>query len=169
MDGDETAFEKLIQLYRKRLYSFLIRLCGNRDQADDLFQETLIKVWKGLKHYKNQQKFSSWLFTIAYNLTIDCKRKEKTDKTAFFTMEVRSGENISETIETKEAGKIVLSLLQRLPEKQKRVFLLRQHSELSFREISELMNEPINTVISHMNYAVKKIRKNLKEKYEIRR
>lgn len=140
-------------------------MCGDRDIADDLFQETVIKIWNGLKHYREQQKFSSWIFTLAHNVTIDYRRKNKITEVDIEEVEIESSENVFESIELKEAGKIVAGLLKNVPEKQKRVFLLRQHSDMSFKEIAELTNEPLNTVISQMNYAVKKIRKQLKGSY----
>lgn len=167
--GDKDSFNRLIKAYRKQLYSFLLRICGNRDLADDLFQEVLIRVWNGFKNYKEQQKFASWLFTIANNVTIDHHRKKKHINMSLFEVEIKSDEDLSDRIEKKEASKIIFSLVNNLSEKQKIVFLLRQHSNMSFKEISEITKEPLNTVLSHMNYAVKRIRKILKENHELTR
>jgi RNA polymerase sigma-70 factor (ECF subfamily) len=129
-----------------------------------MFQETLIKVWKGLKKYNNQQKFSSWLFTIAHNVAIDFLRKRKSEKNILAFDEnndLESFKRPDEDFIKKERIEIINRSIESLSEKQKSVFLLRQHGELTFNEIAKTINEPLNTVISHMHYAVKKIKKQL--------
>jgi len=165
-NGDGSAFGELISIYRKNLFTYLLRMCKDRMTAEDLLQETLIKAWTGLKSYNEQQKFSSWLFTIAHNVSIDAIRmqqlrerpinlREKTDIASYFTPH-------SEMVITE--GRIALQKeVENLPEDQRRVFLLRQQGELSFKEIAEVMNQPLNTVLSHMHYAVKKLKRCLNE------
>lgn len=139
-------------------------MCTDRDLSDDLFQETLIKTWKGIRNYNDQNKFSSWLFTIAHNVIWDNFRKNKKQK-MFSDIEniepISSKENLQNEIENRETVILVQQKLNRLPAGQREVFLLREYSGLSFKEIAELRNEPINTVLSHMRYAVKKIKKAL--------
>ena len=165
--GDKEAFGKLIHFYRRRLYSYLLRSCRDKDLADDLFQEVLIKVWQGLKKYKDRQKFASWLFTVAHNVMIDSKRKKNIKNSDIFESDLASDYNLEKKLEFDESKEIIYKILEELNENQRQVFLMRQHSGQTFREISEILNQPLNTVISHMNYAVKKIKKILKEDYEI--
>jgi RNA polymerase sigma-70 factor (ECF subfamily) len=136
--------------------------------AEDLFQETLIKVWKGFKSYNEQNKFSSWLFSIAHNVAVDSIRRESAkpqfrsfDEVQTFT----SDNNPHNTIVEKETNELVMAAVSTLSEKQKQVFLLRQHSDMTFKEISEVTNQPLNTVLGHMHYAVTRIRKKLSKEY----
>jgi len=163
MKNDAVAFGKLIQDYRKQLFSYLLRLCGDRMTAEDLFQETLIKVWKGFKSYNERNKFSSWLFSIAHNVAVDSIRKEsaKNNVSSFEDVQTIAGDNNVE----KETNELVMAAVNTLSEKQKQVFLLRQHSDMTFKEISEATNQPLNTVLGHMHYAVSGIRKKLSKEY----
>jgi len=164
LNGEETAFKQLINIYRIQLFGYLWRFSSSRFEAEEMFQETLIKVWKGLKKYNNQQKFSSWLFTIAHNVAIDFLRKRKSEKNILALDENNDLESFKRPDEDyikKERIEIINRSIESLSEKQKSVFLLRQHGELTFKEIAKTINEPLNTVISHMHYAVKKIKKQL--------
>lgn len=135
--------------------------------AEDLFQETLIKVWKGLKSYDEQNKFSSWLFSIAHNVGLDYLRSASARK--IFSIdesnELSDGNNPHKNYVEKESYKMIMDVVNELPEKQKNVFLLRQHGGLSFKEIAKETNQPLNTVLGHMHYAVSKIRIKLSKEY----
>ena len=74
---DVDAFAQLMNMYKKQLFSYLIQRTGNRETAEDLFQETLIKIWRNFPQYQNKEKFGSWIFSIAHNLTVDSFRKQK--------------------------------------------------------------------------------------------
>ncbi len=168
MKNDAAAFGKLIKDYRIQLYSYLLRLCGDRMTAEDLFQETLIKVWKGFKSYNEQNKFSSWLFSIAHNVAVDSIRKEsaKRNISSFEDVQtITSDSNPHNTFVEKETNELVMAAVSTLSEKQKQVFLLRQHSGMTFKEISKATNQPLNTVLGHMHYAVSRIRKKLSKEY----
>ncbi len=168
MKNDAVAFGKLIQDYRIQLFSYLLRLCGDRMTAEDLFQETLIKVWKGFKSYNEQNKFSSWLFSIAHNVAVDSIRKEsaKNMVRSFDDVQtITSDSNPHNTFVEKETNELVMAAISTLSEKQKQVFLLRQHSGMTFKEISKATNQPLNTVLGHMHYAVSGIRKKLSKEY----
>ncbi len=168
MKNDAAAFGKLIQAYRIQLYSYLNRLCGDRMTAEDLLQETLIKVWKGFKSYNEQNKFSSWLFSIAHNVAVDSIRKESVKPTVRSFDDVQtfaSDNNPHNAFVEKETNELVMEAVGTLSEKQKQVFLLRQHSGMTFKEISKVTNQPLNTVLGHMHYAVTRIRKKLSKEY----
>ena len=137
--------------------------------TEDLFQETLIRVWKGLKTYNEKNKFSSWLFSIAHNTAIDLLRSpvsKYTGQTLESAIINTNEDNPHNTLVAKETSELVMSAVNELPEKQKEVFLLRQHSGMTFKEIAETTNQPLNTVLGHMHYAVSKIRKKMSEEYE---
>lgn len=158
--GDSSAFGPLIQLYRRRLYSYLYKMCGEKTQAEDLFQETLIKVWGGIKKYSERQKFSSWLFAIAHNTAMDNLRsREKRELISGIDPdEIKGSHDPYKELVNSETKVMIENAIGTLPAKQKNVFLLRVYGEVSFKEISELTNEPVNTVLSHMHYSVKKLK-----------
>jgi len=136
--------------------------------AEDLFQETLIKVWKGFKSYNERNKFSSWLFSIAHNVAVDSIRREsaKPQVGSFEDAQIFAEDNNPHTaFVEKETTELVMAAVSTLSEKQKQVFLLRQHSDMTFKEISEATNQPLNTVLGHMHYAVSGIRKKLSKEY----
>jgi len=166
MNGETDSFNLLINNYRSKLFGYLLKFSGDKITAEDLFQETLIKAWCGFKKYNEENKFSSWLFTIAHNVALDFLRKNKNKFYSITDDEIANlptQENHEKTIESEELKLLINKIVKSLPEKQKNVFLLRQHGELTFKEISAVTNEPLNTVLSHMNYAVKKIKKVLRD------
>ena len=159
--GDTKAFAQLIFPYKDSLYTYLLRLSGNNANAEDLFQETMVKIWRGLKKYKEQNKFSSWLFSIAHNVSLDYFRKmkkEKNDVSISEILSLKSDKDPYDQLVNKEMEAQLIKSLMRLPDKQREVFLLRLNGNLSFKEIAELTEEPLNTVLSHMHYAVKKLK-----------
>ncbi|NOG98497.1 MAG: sigma-70 family RNA polymerase sigma factor [Ignavibacteriae bacterium] len=160
-NGDSAAFADLIFPHRENLITYLNRLSGNKTTAEDLFQETLVKVWSGIKKYKEQNKFSSWLFSIAHNVALDSYRKIKNRKYTVDVNEITdlsSGSNPHSDYVSKEIELQLEKAIETLSKKQKEVFLLRMHGNMPFKEIAKLTGEPINTVLGHMHYAVKKLK-----------
>lgn len=163
--GEPSAFEVLVRRYQRPLFTFLLRLTGSRERAEDLFQETFIKVLEALPKYREKGKFGSWLFKIAYRLSVDAWRhdgfwRDRVTRTEQLDDIAVSAEGLPDAVvEREELLQQIEAVVAELPEKQRRVFLLRQHGGISFREISELTGEPLNTVLSHMNYAVARLRK----------
>ncbi|HNR68733.1 MAG TPA: sigma-70 family RNA polymerase sigma factor [bacterium] len=164
-NGDEQAFALLMDAYRKPLFSFLMRFCRERGLAEDALQETLIKVWRRIGSFKPGHRFSSWVMQIAYRTAIDQRRRRKSERLFFRDdlPEPVSPDNPASEIESSEGYENLLDLVDRLPEKQRRIFLLRVQGEMTFREIARLVKLPINTVLSQMRYAVTKLRKQLDE------
>jgi len=129
----------------------------------------MIRVWKGFIKYNEQNKFSSWLFSIAHNVAIDLLRSSASkniDQSLELAINSTSVENPLNTLVAKETNELVMLAVNDLSEKQKQVFLLRQHSEMTFKEIAETTNQSLNTVLGHMHYAVTKIRKKMSKDYE---
>lgn len=170
--GDGEAFRQLLNIYRQKLFGYLWRFSDSTHTAEEMFQETLIKVWKGMDKYNEQKKFSSWLFTIAHNVAMDSLRIRKNNITFTSLEQIESKKSTmgpEEEIIAKESINQIDEIVNGLSEKQKEVFLLRQNSEMSFKEIAEVTGQPINTVLSHMRYAVNKIKKQLEKKNETRK
>ncbi len=171
LNGDSAAFKQLINIYRVQLFGYLWRFSKSRFEAEEMMQETLIKVWKGLKKYNHQQKFSAWIFTIAHNVAMDTIRRKKLNNNLieFNDNSEFDNNNPLEELVVKERMEIINNSIENLSEKQKSVFLLRQHGGMTFKEIAKATNQPLNTVISHMHYAVKKIKKQLATEDEPKR
>ncbi len=167
-NGEAEAFAALVRKYERPLFTFLLRLVGNRQSAEDLFQDTFLRVLRALPKYQEDGHFSGWLFGIANNLAVDLLRRTRVRRSYFFnddealTAAIDYHGAADAEVERAEIMRLVEAALQQLPEKQRQVFLLRQHGDLSFKEIAELLGEPLNTVLSHMHYAVTKLRKLLR-------
>lgn len=171
-NGDGEAYRKLIKIYQAKLFGYLLRFSNSEDEAEELFQETLIKVWSGIKKYNDQRKFASWLFTIAHNTAMDKMRIKVKNKNILPIEEVDEHSLTllpDEQIIQQETLEQINRSIINLSEKQRAVFLLRQHGELSFKEIAIVTKEPINTVLSHMRYAIKKIKKQIEYENEPRK
>jgi RNA polymerase sigma-70 factor, ECF subfamily len=161
--GDERAFAELVTPYRVPLFALLLRELRDRSDAEDVMQEVLFLSWRGLRGYEHRGRFGAWLFTIAYRALTSHKRSPVrswpgSDDAA---PEPVSSATPESELEAAELGDALANTLGSLPEKQRRVFLLRQSAGLTFAEIAELLHEPLNTVLSHMNYAMQKIRRSL--------
>ena len=168
LEGDSDSFTILYERYKRPLYAYLNRMLGNHAQSDDVFQQTWIRVVRRLGEYESKQKFFAWLTMIAHNLAIDQFRREK--KSAELPLDdenVAVSEPVTHTepwmrMHNRELGKALREAAEGLAEEQKEVFLLRQEG-LSFKEIAEVQNCSINTVLGRMQYAVKNLRKRLNE------
>lgn len=164
LNGDNKAFEVLYYRYKKQLYGYLYNLLKNSGiEVDDIFEETWLKVIDKLPQYNDDGRFSAWLFRLAHNIFIDHIRKKR--NRYFQSMdqedvpEIASPEHLrpSDELANIELGTEIERAVAALSPEQKEVFLLRQQ-ELSFKEIAEIQNCSLNTVLSRMHYAIKNLR-----------
>jgi RNA polymerase sigma-70 factor, ECF subfamily len=159
--GEAEAFTDLVRPWHHRLAAYLARMCGDPGHAEDLAQETLVRVWRGLRGYDDRQRFGAWLFTIAHHVTVDHvrRRAREPDAVAVSDADLPCRTDPANALIARELGQRLADAVAQLPEKQRRVFLLRQHGTLKFREIAELTGEPLSTVLGHMSYATDKLRR----------
>jgi RNA polymerase sigma-70 factor (ECF subfamily) len=166
-NGSQDAFAELFYRYKNGIYNFIYRLVGNPDVADDLLQNTFIKMIKSIDKYQERNRFKQWLFSIANSVTIDYLRKRKREYMVDPIedwMEITDNSiSLQATLEQEELMNCIEEKIERLPPKQKRVFLMRQESDLTFREIAEILQCPVSTVLSRIHNAVVSLRKSLKE------
>ena len=170
--NDGEAYRQLMKFYKNKLYGYLWRFSLTEDEADEMFQETLIKAWKGIRKYNEQKKFASWLFTIAHNVAMDFLRSKNKNAILVPIDEINDKsylQSIDDQIVQKEELEKINKIVMKLSNKQREVFLLRQNGDLSFKEIAEITNQPINTVLSHMRYSIKKIKKQFENENESRK
>lgn len=165
--GDQVAISELVKRYKSRIYSSIYFLVRKREVAEDLFQETFIKIISCLRRdaYNEQGKFLPWALRIAHNLVIDHFRKEKLmplqydqDEYSVFDVLPGQGRNAAEQIVYDEKIAFVRSLIDRLPPEQREIVILRHYAGLSFKEISKMLDININTALGRMHYAVLKMR-----------
>ncbi|MEE9432368.1 MAG: RNA polymerase sigma factor [Melioribacteraceae bacterium] len=134
--GDGEAFRKLMHTSRQQLFGYLWRMGGSQYAAEEMFQETLIKVWKGIKNYNYENKFTSWLFSIAHNTAIDHirKNKRKSNEVEIIESDLQVYADAPDEIIIKnEKFSRIEKAVHKLNEKQKEVFILRQHSGMKFK------------------------------------
>jgi RNA polymerase sigma-70 factor (ECF subfamily) len=172
--GDHSAIEVLINRHRSKVYTYIILTIKNQQLAEDLFQETFIKVIQSLKagKYRDNGKFLSWVIRIAHNLIIDHFRKEKQmnaisnddSEVDLFNSKKLSDSNIEELIIDSQIKSEIRFLINELPEDQREVVLLRHYGGLSFKEIAEQTDVSINTALGRMRYALINLRKLIHEK-----
>jgi len=169
--GDNDAFETLYRRYERPLFSFILRFVGNRESAEDLIQQTWMKVLKGLPGYRERSKFGSWLFGIANNCCIDhvrgITRKQVNDFVSSEKMEELPDIDLEPegSLMQNELNERLHQAILKLPDEQKQVVLLRLYSEMPFKEIARIAGSSLNTVLGRMHYAVRNLRKILQTTY----
>ena len=157
-EGDINAYNELVKRYKDRLLNFVFRYFNNVEQAEDVVQDTLIKLYTHASYYKNVAKFSTWIFTIAKNNALTELRKNKRKKTdSLWTddgqvIDINSKE---ESLDTKVQNEIAIDQLNKfldeIPENFRMAVVLRDFQELSYEEISTILEIPIGTIKSRIN------------------
>lgn len=174
IDGNNRAFDLLLSRNQSKLYSYILFVVHDRDLADDVFQETFVKVISKLQagRYTACGKFSAWLMRIAHNVIMDWYRESKADRivepTADNDLSNLSGEGLYEgNIENQYVNTQVMSdvrrIMESLPAPQREVVYMRFFQQMSFKEIAETTNVSINTSLGRMRYALMNMRRLAKE------
>ena len=170
--GNEPSLEILIYRHKSRIYNFIFSKVFDRDVAEDVFQETFIKVIKTLKRevYNEEGKFVSWVMRIAHNLVIDHFRKsnripkfESNGDYDVFQFISDGTPNAEKVLINEQVVNDLQNLVAELPEDQKEVLTMRLYRDMSFKEIAETTGVSINTALGRMRYAVINLRKMIEE------
>jgi RNA polymerase sigma-70 factor (ECF subfamily) len=166
--GDESAFSVLIEKYKRKIYLTAYRLLGNHEDADDITQETIIKIYKELKNFRRESSFYTWIYRIVTNLSLNELKRKKVKK--FFDFDevdewLFKDENQSPELSYREneLSNKIKEALNKLPEKQRLVFTLRYYDGLSYVEISELLGTSVGALKANYFHAVNKLQKELKD------
>jgi len=171
--GYEPALEKLIRRHKTRVYAYILMVVKDKELAEDLFQDTFIKVINTFRsgQYKEEGKFIQWVMRIAHNLIIDYFRKakripivENNDDYDIFDKVRIPVESVEEQLITEQIHRDVKKLIDYLPTEQKEVLVMRHYGDMSFKDIAEVTNVSINTALGRMRYALINLRKLVKEK-----
>ena len=171
--GNPACIEELIRRHKNRVYTYILLIVRNQHLAEDLFQDTFIKVIKSLNKgkYYDKGKFLSWVLRISHNLIIDYYRKQKllntvsneTGEVDLFNNRKLAESNVEESLVFDQTMDDVRRLVELLPDDQKQVVYLRHYCGLSFKEIADQTGVSINTALGRMRYALINMRKMVKD------
>ena len=172
-EGNNDAFDVLIDRHQQSLFSYILYISRNRDLAEDVFQETFIKAITTIKQgkYVESGKFKAWISRIAHNLSFDHFRREQKEKMLYnddfeydlFNNSSLSDDNIETVMVKSQVMKDVRRLINHLPDVQREVLTMRYFEDLSFKEIAERTGVSINTALGRMRYAIINMRKIAKD------
>lgn len=174
--GDARAFATLVHRHRQPVFNFILRYVGHRQRAEDVLQETWLKVVRSSSEWQPKARFTTWVYTIARNLCVDSARKESFRQADSLDAPVGAeddGRSLGEAVPD-EAGAspdraahnvrlrpMLEQALLGLPAEQREVFLLREYQGIGFKEIAEVTGVNENTVKSRMRYALEGLRRQL--------
>lgn len=172
-DADDGAFRMLMEQHMDAVYGFCVRILNNREEAEDVAQETFLKAWKYIKRFDPEKKFRTWLFAIAKNTSTDYLRKRRSlpfssldreDDEGSFAENIPDDELLPDALfERAGAAEEVQAALGTLSPRDRALFALRYEQELSFEEIADVLDTPANTVRSLHRRALMKLRKELEK------
>ncbi|MGB3340443.1 MAG: RNA polymerase sigma factor [bacterium] len=167
VQGDERAFEQLMQKYEQAVFNTIYRYTGVRDDVEDLAQEIFVKVWKNAKKFKGKSKFSTWLYRITVNHCLDYRSRHKQTPVSLDQIvdkgKVPESLQISEDYDQKRKVALVRKALSELPERQRIALVLAQYEGLSYKEIADAMKISVSSVESLIFRARRTLRTRLTE------
>ena len=159
--GDERAYVELVNRYKDRLLNFVFQFLGDIEQAEDVVQDTMLRLYEKKHYYKEIAKFSTWLYTIARNLANTELRKKKRRKTTYLSQLSKERQfeipavqdDVDQSLQNEFINDRIQSAINNLPEHSKVVIILRDIQELSYEEISNIVEVPLGTIKSRINRA----------------
>ena len=175
VSGDTAALAVLIERYRRPFYGFVLAMTEARDDADEIFQETWLRVIRKAHAYR-RRNFRGWLFRIGHNVVIDRARARRKTVSLDQALNNDSELTMAETLPDKghdpadlaqhrELGRTIEGAVRELPPEQREVFLLRMQGDVPFKDIARMQKVSINTALARMQYAVHRLRRHLQEDY----
>ena len=170
-DGDEYAYEEIVRRYKDPLLNFVFRFVGDLVEAEDIVQDTFYRVYKNKHYYKEVAKFSTWIYTIASNLSKTELRRRRRRK--LFSIHDETGsekeyelpdlsKNPEHKVNSAITEKIIQKAISNLPSKFRQVIILRDIQEFSYEEIASIIKVPLGTVKSRVNRARLRLQEDLK-------
>lgn len=155
---DEAAFEELIRQYEKKVYTLCFRMCGNSEDAEEAAQDAFLALWRGIDRFRQESSLSTWIYRLATNACIDTLRRRKKqsgsvslDDEELFVDAVDTSPQPQETVEHREAQKLLQEGLSALQEEYRKVLILREIEGLSYTEIAESASIELGTVKSRIS------------------
>jgi RNA polymerase sigma-70 factor (ECF subfamily) len=175
LKGDQQAFADIVDLYQDKLYHMSYRMLYNRQEAEDVVQDTFLRVYRNLDRYDDSMKFSTWIYRIATNLCIDRLRRrrptysldaESTDHEGLDGYSILPSDDRTPESEIvlSETQRIIRQAIENLPAKYKTVMVLRYLQDMSLQEISDVMDMPVTTIKTRVHRGREFLRKRLEHK-----
>lgn len=166
--GDDDAFESLVRLYEKKVYALALRMCGNPDDAAEVAQEAFLSAWQGLKFFRRESTFSTWLYRLTTNASIDLLRKQKRPSLSLEDEELNidlpdCAPTPEEALERSAVREEIERCLMSLSNDHRQVLVLREMHQLSYIEIADTLDVDVGTVKSRISRGRKHLRKVLLE------
>lgn len=172
-NGDQSAFAEIVEFYKDKVFQISYRMLGNRHEAEDIAQEAFIRAYVNIHSYDMNKKFSTWLYRIATNLSIDRIRKKKPDY--YLDAEIAGSDGLTmysqvaadaalpeDELETMELQEQIQAEILKLPEKYRSVIVLKYIEEFSLKEIGEILDLPIGTVKTRIHRGREALRNQLR-------
>ncbi len=163
--GEESAFDVLLGRWEKRIRGAIYRLVGSDEEARDLCQEAFLKAYKSLRSFKQEARFSSWLYQIALNLCRDRIRRRR-GKTMVSLDELEeggaampvAGPTALDLLQERDTSRLVAQAIEALPDEQREVIILKEYQGLTFLEIAQVLDVPISTVKTRLYRGLDQLR-----------
>jgi len=163
--GNKTAFNMLVKIHQKGVYSIIYRMVKDHDTTDDIVQDSFVKAYKNILSFQGRSSFKSWLFRIAINTAKNALRTTTLSNTIDFEkVVIKVAPKMYTEIETTQIQNILSEEIEKLPSKQKMALTLRIFDELPFKEIAEIMECPYDTAKANFRHAINSLRKQNKLK-----
>lgn len=171
LNGNANAFATLVDRYKDMVYTLALKMLNNKEEAEEIAQDTFIKIYNSLNKFKGESKFSTWLYKITYNTCLDSLKKSKKEKKVayiedFSEHQTKALENSFDAIDEKERQKAIQECLEELPSDEAFLITLYYYDEQSVDEISKIMNNSVSNIKVKLFRTRKKLASILKQRLE---
>ena len=163
LEGNEEAIEMLVRKYQKMIYAFTYKMINDMEEAKDITQKIFIQAIKGLKGFKKEASFKTWLYRIAVNTTLSHIRKGNYKEVELDETAIGNQAGVLSSMIKRERGNVIKMGLNKLPKQQRLAIILRAYEGLSCYETSRIMGCSESTVKTHYHFAVRKLKDILKD------
>jgi len=174
MGGDLDSFNQLVLRWERPIYALAYRTLGREEDARDVVQEAFLRAYRGLKGFKGEAKFSSWLYRITLNLCRDWSRRERrapivqvpegTDPVELADERVQTSESVEDLVARREMSDAVAKAMAELPEEQRTAIMLKEYHGLTFQEIAGMLDCPLSTVKTRLYQGLSVLRRRLERR-----
>jgi RNA polymerase sigma-70 factor (ECF subfamily) len=172
--GDLDSFNQLVSRWERPIYALAYRTLGREEDARDVVQEAFLRAYRGLKGFKGEAKFSSWLYRITLNLCRDWSRRERrapivqlpegTDPVELADERVQTSESVEDLVARREMSDAVAKAMAELPEEQRTAIMLKEYHGLTFQEIAGMLDCPLSTVKTRLYQGLSVLRRRLERR-----
>ena len=155
--GNSESYRYLIDTYRNLVWNISLRMTGNRDVSEDLFQEVFLRIYKDISKFRGESKLSTWIGAISYNVCTDYLRKKKRREVfderdlSELSLDIKSDWNTGSEVHSNEMKELVRTIINNLPISYKILINLYHIEEFSYNEIAEITGKPVGTIKSYLN------------------